>query len=363
MHSQATSTVTAPVSRNYGIDMLRIVAMMMVVMLHTLGQGGILSSVTPGTPHYHIAWLLEIACFCSVNCYALISGYVLFDKHFAFSKLLHLWLIIVFYSLTITLIMIACGLAPFDKKLLMVSIVPIIKGHYWYLTAYFGVYLLSPLFNAAIQGLDRALLKKLFLVGFILIVSIPAVLERDPFCLQHGYSMIWLSLLYVVGAYLKKYDDYSQKKSLVLDLCIFLGAVLVTYLTKLLLPSKEIFISFASPTMVVAAIAVFNLCRRIAINGFIKKIICLFAPAALSVYIIHVHPLIWNNYLRDFSISFVNESLPYFIAKVIASVLLIWFVCSIIDLIRLQLFKGIRVRQFCERIESTLTRRIFHSKN
>ena len=28
--------------RNYGIDLLRIVSMMMVVLLHVLGQGGIL---------------------------------------------------------------------------------------------------------------------------------------------------------------------------------------------------------------------------------------------------------------------------------------------------------------------------------
>ena len=32
-------------TRNYGIDFLRMISMIMIVMLHTLGHGGILRSV------------------------------------------------------------------------------------------------------------------------------------------------------------------------------------------------------------------------------------------------------------------------------------------------------------------------------
>lgn len=42
--------------RNYGIDLLRLIAMFMVVILHVLGQGGVISATT-GLKH-HIAWLL-----------------------------------------------------------------------------------------------------------------------------------------------------------------------------------------------------------------------------------------------------------------------------------------------------------------
>jgi surface polysaccharide O-acyltransferase-like enzyme len=33
-------------TRNYGIDFLRMISMIMIVMLHTLGHGGILRSVS-----------------------------------------------------------------------------------------------------------------------------------------------------------------------------------------------------------------------------------------------------------------------------------------------------------------------------
>ena len=62
--------------RNYGIDLLRIVSMMMVVLLHVLGQGGILDGSDPLTVKSETAWLLEIGAYSAVNIYAMISGYV-----------------------------------------------------------------------------------------------------------------------------------------------------------------------------------------------------------------------------------------------------------------------------------------------
>ena len=55
---------TAP-SRQYGLDLLRILSMMMVVSLHLLGKGGFLEGLTGpmGTRDY-LAFLLEInKCF------------------------------------------------------------------------------------------------------------------------------------------------------------------------------------------------------------------------------------------------------------------------------------------------------------
>lgn len=60
-------------TRNYGIDFLRMISMIMIVMLHTLGHGGILRSVSFLSVHYQIAWLLEVIAFGAVNTYAMCS--------------------------------------------------------------------------------------------------------------------------------------------------------------------------------------------------------------------------------------------------------------------------------------------------
>lgn len=67
-------------TRNYGIDFLRMISMIMIVMLHTLGHGGILRSVSFLSVHYQIAWLLEVIAFGAVNTYAMISGFVSVDS-------------------------------------------------------------------------------------------------------------------------------------------------------------------------------------------------------------------------------------------------------------------------------------------
>ena len=71
-------------TRNYGIDFLRMISMIMIVMLHTLGHGGIYVLFLFYSVHYQIAWLLEVIAFGAVNTYAMISGFVSVDSHLRF---------------------------------------------------------------------------------------------------------------------------------------------------------------------------------------------------------------------------------------------------------------------------------------
>lgn len=85
-------------SRNYGIDALRIVAMMMVLILHLLASIDVLSLENHGSASYNVGWLLEIAAYCGVNCYALITGYVCCDGTFRYERVVSLWFQVVFYT-------------------------------------------------------------------------------------------------------------------------------------------------------------------------------------------------------------------------------------------------------------------------
>ena len=50
-------------SRNYGIDALRIVALMMVLIIHLLASIDVLSLENHGSASYNVGWLLEIAAY------------------------------------------------------------------------------------------------------------------------------------------------------------------------------------------------------------------------------------------------------------------------------------------------------------
>lgn len=76
-----------------GIDLLRILAMFMIVVTHVLGKGGVRDSVA-GTVDIHFlqTWIIQASVYVAVNCYALISGYVGFRSQFKYSKVIRLWL-------------------------------------------------------------------------------------------------------------------------------------------------------------------------------------------------------------------------------------------------------------------------------
>lgn len=43
-----------------GIDILKIISMLMIITLHTLGHGGVLDNIVFMSRKYECAWLLEI---------------------------------------------------------------------------------------------------------------------------------------------------------------------------------------------------------------------------------------------------------------------------------------------------------------
>lgn len=64
-----------------------------------------------------------------------------------------------------------------------------------------------------------------------------------------------------------------------------------------------------------------------------SRVASFLAPSALSVYLIHVHPLIWNHLMLYFAIGHFPSG-PMLFVWVITAALCIYLVCTIIDLPR-----------------------------
>ena len=87
--------------RNYGIDLLRLVAAFYVIILHTINQGGIYEATADYSYQNLISRMLLIVSYCAVNIFGLISGYVGYReplKKTSYAGYLPLWLTVVFYG-------------------------------------------------------------------------------------------------------------------------------------------------------------------------------------------------------------------------------------------------------------------------
>lgn len=320
--------------RIYGIDYLRITAMLMIVTLHVFSFGGIIQNeIRGGQP---IAWLIFIISFLGVDCFGLISGYVYYGKKRKISKLLSFWTQIVFYTLIETFIFsIACpGLI--SETNWIHAIFPIITQEYWYMTAYFGLYCIIPILNlfvSKIKGRFQYVLLMIVMLGYMTVKCALKVSLPWPII----SSIVLLSMLYVIGAIVKINANRVAKfkKSAITLFIISIGFTL-----GLRMINCFRFIQNDSPSIVLASVALLVLFLNI--RNLKNKYVSLFSSTTLGVYLIHTNKLFLHNVLGKVLWAFTKKSLFINIIFSFAYICVIFLVCSIIENMRIIIFDYIK---------------------
>ena len=141
--------------RSSNVDLFRIIAAVLVVLLHVLGQGGILENTSPSGAKHWAAWFFEISAYCAVNCFALISGYLMVGKSIKLRNIVKLWFQVLFYSLLITVLFFAFVPESRSIKSLVFSVLPVLSKQWWYVSAYFALFFLIPFLNKAIENISQ----------------------------------------------------------------------------------------------------------------------------------------------------------------------------------------------------------------
>ncbi len=356
--------------RNYGIDLLRMVSMLMVVVLHVINWGGMSSQLQPLTLKGELIWFITIACWCAVNCYALISGYVGISSKHKYSSIIQLWLQVLFYSVIAIGISVGITLSQggsINIKFLISNTFPFLFEKYWYFTAYVILFFFMPLLNFILDKAPRKLLQTMAIPAIILFGLVG--LLRDTYnSINEGYSVLWLAIMYLCGGYIAKYNSFSKlstKKSLLgYFICIilaFLSRIVLALITSKALGYYyriNFFIEYQSPLMVAAAVFLFNAFRQLKVKDKGKTVIRIFAPTAFGVYLIHENPIIRALIITDKFISYLSEPIYIMIGLIILTVLIIYLGSILIDFIRIQLFKLLRIKEFSNWIEK-LFQKIF----
>ena len=83
--------------RHYGLDLLRIISMLMVLFCHVSNYSVLSGLILPDTPEYIIRQILIAFCIVMINCYILTTSYFLVKQKFRLSRLFKLELIVIFW--------------------------------------------------------------------------------------------------------------------------------------------------------------------------------------------------------------------------------------------------------------------------
>ena len=359
-------------TRNLGIDLLRIVSMLMVVILHILGQGGILKAAKPLSAGYEIAWFLEILCYCAVNCYALISGYVGVSARFKYSNIVYIWLQVFFYSAGIAAV--AAAISPdININAVIRGFFPVTTNFYWYFTAYFCIFFFIPLFNRVINSLNEKQLKATGITVFIIFSVLQIFAGSEIFFTNRGYSALWLALLYILGGILKKTEWLKNLKGYTLAL-LFFGVCAITWFEKFIVESinemgltekalGNSLVSYISPTILLAAVFLLVAFSKIKTSNVGAKLIAFLAPFSFGVYLIHVHKQIWRHLMKNGFTYFAELHWAVLPLAVIGSAVAIFIVCALVDFLRDKLFKVLKIKELLIKAETKLIGDLWSQKN
>ena len=156
--------------------------------------------------------LLIILLFWHNNGFAFISGFIGY-KTYKYSNLFYLWIWVCFYSVVIYIFYLKYKPQIVIKDKFYYNLFPIIFRRYWFFSAYFGMYLFLPIINKGISYLNKSELKICFISILLLFVFWHDImnLKNDIFKTNRGYSVLWLLIFYITGAYFGKYKIKIKK--------------------------------------------------------------------------------------------------------------------------------------------------------
>lgn len=349
--------------RHLGIDLMRVICMLMIVVYHIQGHGGLLISERLSPANQTLCYVLQTICQAAVNGYALISGYVGYAKPQRYSSLILLWLRVLFYSVGITGIAWLISPSSISYITIQSAFFPLLKGQYWYFTAYVGCFMLAPLTRAAIAHLPRSE-ARLCLGGILFIYAVlPYIFRNDPFLTSSGNHALWLFILFTLGAYFRKYDVFA-KLELKRCVCLCIGTALIQASGSRILQAliqrltgnvttSWYFICNDSPTTLLLAISALALFSKLHPASF-KTIIRPLAATSFSVYLIHDHPLVRQWIIPQLGAFLSGLPALLVLPSILLCAMLIYLFCTGIDSIREVLFRALRIRPLLSRAEALL---------
>lgn len=192
---------------------------------------------------------------------------------------------------------------------------PILRGTYWYVTAYIAMYLLMPYLNIVIDKLNKRnyiIFLTLLLVICSVIPTFTGVTAIDS--ANNSGSVYSLIVIYFIGGFIRKFENdlvYSNKKLIGLFIISIIISTIILYLLNFLNSrgiidinsTNKLYGRFAKTNsifQIISSTLLFLFFKNININY--SKVINYIAGSMISVYIIHTNPVVmnilWNKIIR-----------------------------------------------------------------
>ena len=327
--------------RNSSVELLRILAMFFIVLSHSSVHGNF--PIVPSSMFVNNIFLdWCVLGNLGVDLFLIITGYFLCLKENTIKSLRLLHSQVIFYSILGLIVAFILNIA-LSVKAIIISLFPVLFKEYWFFTAYIVLLLLSPYVNIFLNTIT----KKQFQSCLLLMLFLWAILPTFTTCSMYGAELAQFMLLYMLGAYIRKYPQNVMSHFKVRFSITFLSFVLLflsSVVFRMLGESIPLFLKYStyfygrnSLLTIFCAIGLFTL--SIYKKPFYNNRINVFSSCTFGVYLIHeniiVREILWEKWFPNF----LHYNSEWLIFYIIGSVLLVFLSCIVVEYIRKRFFE------------------------
>ena len=351
--------------RIISLEYLRILSMLMIIVLHVQGKTGWINAFNTGKGDWLLRWSVQALVIPAVNCYVLISGFFLIDSKVSLSKILKLWLRVVFWSIICTFI---CSIiSPESVSLIDYyrAIIPFSSCEYWFVTVYIGMYSFSPFIAKTLRHVSKRehfTLMCIMLLFCTILPSVFPVASPDGRGLNgiNGTNLLWFITLFVVAAYIKLYCFPSRKNVRSIGALLYFLMACINVIGKFVFSYcgehfgvlgsfASYYFNYASLICFLSSMGLFLAFlpqgEQSQTQGTVDKFIIDISACTFGVYLIHECPavrnVLWNKVISIYD-GFVPSLTYPLVVLVIA--LSIFMICALLEKIRIILLSNLENR-------------------
>ena len=326
--------------RKSNIELYRIIVMLEIVAHHYVVNSGLTGS---GGPVYgeirswRSIFLLLFGTWgkIGIDCFVLITGYFMCKSHITARKFVKLLAEVMFYKIVITAIFILAG--KWDVSLIetIIHFLPVYSIHTNFTGCYLVFYLSIPFLNILINGIEKKQFRMLLaLLGFVYIFL--GTFRIGPIGVTMNYFS-WFMVVYLIGAYIRLFpEDYIKlnNKWGIISFILIIISCLSVILSAWIFGKPYIFVMDSNALLaVITSISVFMFFLNLDIGS--SNIINKIASTTFGVLLIHANSDVMRKWLWvdvfDNVGTYSKSMMP---VRAIGTVIIVFGICSIIDLAR-----------------------------